>query len=96
MRSWLAVNHGPTGTGPVAASNFDIIGTTVISQWSQGNGSFASSHWCFAYERCSMGRHFRSSLPRYRPRGRMRRLLSSCSMTWADQPATRATTNSGV
>ena len=31
-----------------------------------------------------------------RARGRIRRLLSSCSMTWALQPATREATKNGV
>src|SRR5262249_40114106 len=38
----------------------------------------------------------RTSGPVYRARGRINRLLSSCSMTWALQPATRDITKIGV
>src|SRR5689334_1012384 len=34
-------------------------------------------------------RNLREAGPVYRERGRMRRLLSSCSITWALQPTTR-------
>src|SRR5205085_11015847 len=45
---------------------------------------------------CGDPRYGRSAGPTYSDRGRMRRLLSCCSVTCAHQPATRDAANSGV